>query len=143
MECKNNKSRADSCDEMAAALRTYGMDILYKGPRSKKTCNALKLLATLLSERDGALRQAALGTLMVVYELEGERTLWNLLGDSLTLQQKDMILERQKYSDKELAKKGIKAGYQVRLMLVCSDCFRRFACLVNPKSVFTKTYLFD
>lgn len=114
MEGKNMKSRADNCDEMGEAIRSYGIDILYRGPRSKRTCNALKLIAAQTSERDGALRKAALGALMVVYELEGPAQFWNLLGDKLSQQQQDLISERQKYMDKELAKKGIEPGWQVR-----------------------------
>jgi hypothetical protein len=114
MEGKNMKSRADCCDEMGEAVRAYGIDMLYRGPRSKRTCNALKLLAAQTSERDGPLRKAALGALMVVYELEGPDQFWALLGDKLTPQQSDLITERQKYMDKELNKRGIDPGWQVR-----------------------------
>jgi hypothetical protein len=113
MESKNMKSRADCCDQLAATLRKRGSSILYKGPRSKRTSLAPKRLAALTAERDNALRQAALNALMVLYEQEGPR-LWQLVGDDIPATQRDLIAERMKYIDKELARRNVTAGCVVR-----------------------------
>jgi hypothetical protein len=109
MESKNMKSRADCAEQLAATLRERGSIVLFKGPRSKRTSLAVRRLAALSGERDSALRQAALSALMVIYEQEGSE-MWNKLGTNIPPTQRDLIAERVKYIDKELARHKIAAG---------------------------------
>jgi hypothetical protein len=112
MESKNMKSRAECCDALAETLREWGIDVLYHGPRSKRTSAAIKRLAACTAERDAKLRKSALAALMVVFEQEGAR-FWQLLGEDLPNTQADLIKERAKFVEMEMVKRGSASGTTV------------------------------
>jgi cytoskeleton-associated protein 5 len=71
------------------------------------------VLARLTSERDGDARQAALGALEQVHRIEGAAGVWrHLSGARLTDQQRSLVEERLRSSERELAKKGLVPGYR-------------------------------
>lgn len=106
------KSRAECCDALAETLREWGVDVLYHGPRSKRTSSAIKRLAACTAERDAKLRKSALAALMVVLEQEGAR-FWQLLGDDLPSTQADLIKERAKFVELDMKKRGVSPGTTV------------------------------
>jgi hypothetical protein len=111
---KNTKSRADCCDQLTSIIQELGVDVVRKTARvSSKSGSIFKQLAICAAERDAQLRKSALAALMAVYEQRGVR-LWALLGDQLTSTQKDLITERAKYVERELAAKGLAPGDVVR-----------------------------
>lgn len=113
MDSKNMKSRAECCEALADTLREWGVDVLYHGPRSKRTSLAIKRLAACTAERDAKLRKSALGALMVVLEQEGAR-FWQLLGEDLPSTQADLIKERARFVELEMTKRGVAPGATVR-----------------------------
>jgi hypothetical protein len=113
MEGKNIKSRAECCDALAETLKEWGVDVLYHGPRSKRTSLAIKRLAACTVERDSKLRKSALAALMVVLEQEGAR-FWQLLGEDLPTTQADLIKERAKFVEMDMTKRGVAPGSTVR-----------------------------
>jgi hypothetical protein len=116
MDSKNTKSRADCADHVSAVVRELGADVVRRTPRPASKGSIFKQLAALAAERDAPLRKAALGALMALYEQRGTR-LWAALGENLPATQRDLVTERVKYVDKELAKKGLRAGDVVRRLL--------------------------
>jgi len=71
------------------------------------------VLARLTSERDKDARQAALGALEQVHRIEGAQGVWRQLAAArLTDQQRSLVEERLRSSERELAKKGLVPGYR-------------------------------
>lgn len=106
LESKNNRSRV-LCAELIGSLIDQHGPSLYRGP---KQTDLLGMVARLVSERDNTLRGAALVTLEVVYSIEADG-IWKHIG-KLTDQQRSLIEERFKYTDKELAKHGLRPGHR-------------------------------
>ncbi|KAG1675584.1 hypothetical protein FOA52_014172 [Chlamydomonas sp. UWO 241] len=106
MESKNNKTRCLCAEEVGAAIDAHGPSVY----RLNKHADVMGTVARMVSERDTALRQAVLGTMEAAYCCEGDN-LWSYLG-RLTDQQRSLIEERLKYTDKELAKQGLTAGFR-------------------------------
>ena len=112
MDGKNTKSRADCCNQLTAIVTELGADIVTRrSARPASKPSVCKQLAALSAERDAMLRKAALSALMAIYEQRGSQ-LWTLLGgaDALPATQRDLISERMKYVDRELAQEGKQAG---------------------------------
>uniref|UniRef100_A0A7S0RW58 TOG domain-containing protein n=1 Tax=Chlamydomonas leiostraca TaxID=1034604 RepID=A0A7S0RW58_9CHLO len=114
LDSKNNKTRVVVADELGWLISQHGPPIYRGSITASKIGNApdsiLISLAKLVSERDQSLRSAALGCFEVVYAFEADG-LWRYLG-KLTDASRTLVEERLKYTDKELAKKGLKPGYR-------------------------------
>ncbi|GAX77872.1 hypothetical protein CEUSTIGMA_g5314.t1 [Chlamydomonas eustigma] len=110
MDSKNNKTKVVCVEEIGSMIDAEG-PILY---RLNRQVDILGCVARLVTERDNALRQAVLGTMEAVYCCEGDG-MWKWLG-KLTDQQRSLIEERLKYTDKELAKQGLQPGFRAAMM---------------------------
>ncbi|KAJ9516595.1 hypothetical protein QJQ45_015220 [Haematococcus lacustris] len=119
LDSKNNKTRVACAEELGAMIDRSGQSI-YRASLAVASApgksggpppeSMLAGLARQVAERDNALRSAALASLEVVYAFEGEG-LWRHL-PKVVDPAKSLIEERLKYTDKQLAKQGVRAGYR-------------------------------
>ncbi|KAJ9516943.1 hypothetical protein QJQ45_027414, partial [Haematococcus lacustris] len=119
LDSKNNKTRVACAEELGAMIDRSGQSI-YRASLAVASApgksggpppeSMLAGLARQVAERDNALRSAALASLEVVYAFEGDG-LWRHL-PKVVDPAKSLIEERLKYTDKQLAKQGVRAGYR-------------------------------
>ncbi|TIA75270.1 hypothetical protein E3P91_00530 [Wallemia ichthyophaga] len=85
--CKNSRARSESIDELGSIINRHGMGVLSSG-------KALRTIGASLSDRDSAVRNSVLNTLVEVYKIVGEQV-WSMVGE---LQPKEfsMLEERLK-----------------------------------------------
>ncbi|NWU97847.1 CKAP5 protein, partial [Upupa epops] len=90
---KNSKQRAECLEELGCLVESYGMNVCQPTPGK-----ALKEMATHIGDRDNAVRNAALNTIVTVYNVHGDQV-FKLIGN---LSEKDMSMleERIKRSAK-------------------------------------------
>jgi len=102
---KNNRTRIEVIEVLGELIGQEGI-IVYQGARYKP----LPAVAQLVTDRDRGVRAAALGLMAVVYQQEGV-ALWKLVG-RLGDQQRSLIEERLKSTDKQAAQQGLEIGYR-------------------------------
>ncbi|KFV14206.1 Cytoskeleton-associated protein 5 [Tauraco erythrolophus] len=90
---KNSKQRAECLEELGCLVESYGMNVCQPTPGK-----ALKEMATHIGDRDNTVRNAALNTIVTVYNVHGDQV-FKLIGN---LSEKDMSMleERIKWSAK-------------------------------------------
>ncbi|XP_061853782.1 cytoskeleton-associated protein 5 isoform X2 [Colius striatus] len=90
---KNSKQRAECLEELGCLVESYGMNVCQPSPGK-----ALKEMATHIGDRDNTVRNAALNTIVTVYNVHGDQV-FKLIGN---LSEKDMSMleERIKRSAK-------------------------------------------
>lgn len=90
---KNSKQRAECLEELGCLVESYGMNVCQPTPGK-----ALKEIAVHIGDRDNAVRNAALNTIVTVYNVHGDQV-FKLIGN---LSEKDMSMleERIKRSAK-------------------------------------------
>ncbi|XP_074005798.1 cytoskeleton-associated protein 5 isoform X2 [Numenius arquata] len=90
---KNSKQRAECLEELGCLVESYGMNVCQPTPGK-----ALKEMATHIGDRDNTVRNAALNTIVTVYNVHGDQV-FKLIGN---LSDKDMSMleERIKRSAK-------------------------------------------
>ncbi|XP_069714066.1 cytoskeleton-associated protein 5 isoform X4 [Phaenicophaeus curvirostris] len=90
---KNSKQRAECLEELGCLVESYGMNVCQPTPG-----RALKEMATHIGDRDNTVRNAALNTIVTVYNVHGDQV-FKLIGN---LSEKDMSMleERIKRSAK-------------------------------------------
>uniref|UniRef100_A2AGT5-3 Isoform 3 of Cytoskeleton-associated protein 5 n=1 Tax=Mus musculus TaxID=10090 RepID=A2AGT5-3 len=90
---KNSKQRAECLEELGCLIESYGMNVCQPTPGK-----ALKEIAIHIGDRDNAVRNAALNTIVTVYNVHGDQV-FKLIGN---LSEKDMSMleERIKRSAK-------------------------------------------
>ncbi|NWZ61771.1 CKAP5 protein, partial [Acrocephalus arundinaceus] len=90
---KNSKQRAECLEELGCLVESYGMNVCQPTPGK-----ALKEMATHIGDRDNTVRNAALNTIVTVYNVYGDQV-FKLIGN---LSEKDMSMleERIKRSAK-------------------------------------------
>ncbi|XP_006157853.1 cytoskeleton-associated protein 5 isoform X1 [Tupaia chinensis] len=90
---KNSKQRAECLEELGCLVESYGMNVCQPTPGK-----ALKEIAIHIGDRDNAVRNAALNTIVTVYNVYGDQV-FKLIGN---LSEKDMSMleERIKRSAK-------------------------------------------
>uniref|UniRef100_A0A8C3KMX4 Cytoskeleton associated protein 5 n=1 Tax=Calidris pygmaea TaxID=425635 RepID=A0A8C3KMX4_9CHAR len=90
---KNSKQRAECLEELGCLVESYGMNVCQPSPGK-----ALKEMATHIGDRDNTVRNAALNTIVTVYNVHGDQV-FKLIGN---LSDKDMSMleERIKRSAK-------------------------------------------
>uniref|UniRef100_A0A8C5LHG6 Cytoskeleton-associated protein 5 n=1 Tax=Jaculus jaculus TaxID=51337 RepID=A0A8C5LHG6_JACJA len=90
---KNSKQRAECLEELGCLVESYGMNVCQPTPGK-----ALKEIAIHIGDRDNAVRNAALNTIVAVYNVHGDQV-FKLIGN---LSEKDMSMleERIKRSAK-------------------------------------------
>ncbi|KAM4603075.1 cytoskeleton-associated protein 5-like [Polymixia lowei] len=93
---KNSKQRAECLEELGCLIALCGMSVCQPTP-----AKALKEIAVHIDDRDTSVRNAALNTIVVVYNVCGDQV-YKLIGN---LSEKDMSMleERIKRSAKEMA----------------------------------------
>ncbi|XP_075783716.1 cytoskeleton-associated protein 5 isoform X3 [Pelodiscus sinensis] len=93
---KNSKQRAECLEELGCLVESYGMNVCQPTPGK-----ALKEMATHIGDRDNTVRNAALNTIVTVYNVHGDQV-FKLIGN---LSEKDMSMleERIKRSAKRPA----------------------------------------
>uniref|UniRef100_A0A8C4MEI0 Cytoskeleton-associated protein 5 n=1 Tax=Equus asinus TaxID=9793 RepID=A0A8C4MEI0_EQUAS len=98
---KNSKQRAECLEELGCLVESYGMNVCQPTPGK-----ALKEIAIHIGDRDNAVRNAALNTIVTVYNVHGDQV-FKLIG---TLSEKDMSMleERIKRSAKRPSAAPIK-----------------------------------
>ncbi|XP_069888530.1 cytoskeleton-associated protein 5 [Dipodomys merriami] len=91
---KNSKQRAECLEELGCLVESYGMNVCQPTPGK-----ALKEIAIHIGDRDNAVRNAALNTIVTVYNVHGDQV-FKLIGN---LSEKDMSMleERIKRSAKK------------------------------------------
>ena len=99
---KNNRTKVECVESYAENIERHGVE---SADRSRR---GLPLIASLVSERDVALRGAALVALATVYKIQGDGV-WKLLG-TLTDAQKSLIDDKFKWTAKELVKADASAS---------------------------------
>ncbi|CAL8404824.1 unnamed protein product [Boreogadus saida] len=94
---KNAKQRSECLEELGCVISQFGLSVCQPTP-----AKALKEIAVHIGDRDTLVRNAALNTIVVVYNMVGEQ-IYKLVGN---LSEKDlsMLEERIKRSAKETAK---------------------------------------
>uniref|UniRef100_A0A8C5B7T5 Cytoskeleton-associated protein 5-like n=1 Tax=Gadus morhua TaxID=8049 RepID=A0A8C5B7T5_GADMO len=94
---KNSKQRSECLEELGCLISLFGLSVCQPTP-----AKALKEIAVHIGDRDTLVRNAALNTIVVVYNMVGEQ-IYKLVGN---LSEKDlsMLEERIKRSAKETAK---------------------------------------
>ena len=95
---KNNRTRVECVESYAENLERHGLECADRGGKG------LSMIAGLVSERDMALRGAALAALATVYRIQGDAA-WKLLGN-LTDAQKSLIDDKFKWTAKDMRKTG-------------------------------------
>ncbi|XP_009006284.1 cytoskeleton-associated protein 5 isoform X2 [Callithrix jacchus] len=98
---KNSKQRAECLEELGCLVESYGMNVCQPTPGK-----ALKEIAVHIGDRDNAVRNAALNTIVTVYNVHGDQV-FKLIGN---LSEKDMSMleERIKRSAKRPSAAPIK-----------------------------------
>ncbi|XP_075858079.1 cytoskeleton-associated protein 5 isoform X3 [Microcebus murinus] len=98
---KNSKQRAECLEELGCLVESYGMNVCQPTPGK-----ALKEIAIHIGDRDNAVRNAALNTIVTVYNVHGDQV-FKLIGN---LSEKDMSMleERIKRSAKRPSAAPIK-----------------------------------
>ncbi|XP_060032467.1 cytoskeleton-associated protein 5 [Erinaceus europaeus] len=98
---KNSKQRAECLEELGCLVESYGMNVCQPTPGK-----ALKEIAIHIGDRDNAVRNAALNTIVTVYNVYGDQV-FKLIGN---LSEKDMSMleERIKRSAKRPSAAPIK-----------------------------------
>nr|NP_001082051.1 cytoskeleton associated protein 5 [Xenopus laevis]AAG34914.1 microtubule associated protein XMAP215 isoform M [Xenopus laevis] len=93
---KNSKQRAECLEELGCLVESYGMNVCQPTP-----AKALKEIAIHIGDRDTTVRNAALNTIVTVYNVHGEQV-FKLIGN---LSEKDMSMleERIKRAGKKQA----------------------------------------
>uniref|UniRef100_A0A8D0L3G1 Cytoskeleton associated protein 5 n=1 Tax=Sphenodon punctatus TaxID=8508 RepID=A0A8D0L3G1_SPHPU len=93
---KNSKQRAECLEELGCLVESYGMNVCQPTPGK-----ALKEMAIHIGDRDNTVRNAALNTIVTVYNVHGDQV-FKLIGN---LSEKDMSMleERIKRSAKRSA----------------------------------------
>ncbi|XP_019406938.1 PREDICTED: cytoskeleton-associated protein 5 isoform X2 [Crocodylus porosus] len=93
---KNSKQRAECLEELGCLVESYGMNVCQPTPGK-----ALKEMAAHIGDRDNTVRNAALNTIVTVYNVHGDQV-FKLIGN---LSEKDMSMleERIKRSAKRPA----------------------------------------
>lgn len=91
---KNSKQRAECLEELGCLVESYGMNVCQPTPGK-----ALKEMAVHIGDRDNTVRNAALNTIVTVYNVHGDQV-FKLIGN---LSEKDMSMleERIKRSAKK------------------------------------------
>ncbi|XP_044126163.1 cytoskeleton-associated protein 5 isoform X1 [Bufo gargarizans] len=93
---KNSKQRAECLEELGCLVESYGMSVCQPTP-----AKTLKEIAVHIGDRDNSVRNAALNTIVIVYNVHGEQV-FKLIGN---LSEKDMSMleERIKRAGKKQA----------------------------------------
>ncbi|KAM4617287.1 cytoskeleton-associated protein 5 isoform 1-T3 [Discoglossus pictus] len=96
IKSKNSKQRAECLEELGCLVESYGMNVCQPTP-----AKALKEIAVHIGDRDNSVRNAALNTIVAVYNVHGEQV-FKLIGN---LSEKDMSMleERIKRAGKKQA----------------------------------------
>ncbi|XP_068116838.1 cytoskeleton-associated protein 5 isoform X2 [Hyperolius riggenbachi] len=96
IKSKNSKQRAECLEELGCLVESYGMNVCQPTP-----AKALKEIASQIGDRDTTVRNAALNTIVAVYNVHGEQV-FKLIGN---LSEKDMSMleERIKRAGKKQA----------------------------------------
>lgn len=94
IKSKNSKQRAECLEELGVLIDSYGINVCQPTP-----AKALKEIATQIGDRDNSVRNAALNTIVVAYNLAGEQVL-KMIGN---LADKDMSMLEERI--KRAAKK--------------------------------------
>ncbi|KAM8940030.1 cytoskeleton-associated protein 5 isoform 2-T2 [Pelodytes ibericus] len=96
IKSKNSKQRAECLEELGCLVESYGMNVCQPTP-----AKALKEIAVHIGDRDNTVRNAALNTIVAVYNVHGEQV-FKLIGN---LSEKDlsMLEERIKRAGKKAA----------------------------------------
>lgn len=94
IKSKNSKQRAECLEELGCLVESYGMNVCQPTP-----AKALKEMASQIGDRDTTVRNAALNTIVAVYNVHGEQ-IFKLIGN---LSEKDMSMleERIKRAGKK------------------------------------------
>ncbi|XP_018417650.1 PREDICTED: cytoskeleton-associated protein 5 [Nanorana parkeri] len=94
IKSKNSKQRSECLEELGCLVESYGMNVCQPTP-----AKALKEIATQIGDRDTTVRNAALNTIVAVYNVHGEQ-IFKLIGN---LSEKDMSMleERIKRAGKK------------------------------------------
>ncbi|XP_073397742.1 cytoskeleton-associated protein 5 isoform X2 [Dendrobates tinctorius] len=94
IKSKNSKQRAECLEELGCLIESYGMNVCQPTP-----AKALKEIAVHIGDRDTTVRNAALNTIVAVYNVHGEQV-FKLIGN---LSEKDMSMleERIKRAGKK------------------------------------------
>ncbi|XP_005107466.1 cytoskeleton-associated protein 5 [Aplysia californica] len=74
LKCKVAKQRTELLDELGCLIDSYGMNVCQPSP-----AHALKIIAAQIGDRDNAVRNAALNTIVVAYTILGE-TVYKYIG---------------------------------------------------------------
>lgn len=93
LKSKNARQRTESLDELGYLIETYNLSVCQPTPQ-----HALKEIARQISDRDNAVRSAALNCIVKAYELAGERV-YKMIGQ-LSEKEMSMLDERIKRSKK-------------------------------------------
>nr|XP_015194853.1 PREDICTED: cytoskeleton-associated protein 5 isoform X1 [Lepisosteus oculatus]XP_015194854.1 PREDICTED: cytoskeleton-associated protein 5 isoform X1 [Lepisosteus oculatus]XP_015194855.1 PREDICTED: cytoskeleton-associated protein 5 isoform X1 [Lepisosteus oculatus] len=91
---KNSKQRAECLEELGCLVESYGMNVCQPTP-----AKALKEIAVHIGDRDTSVRNAALNTVVAVYNVCGEQV-FKLIGN-LSEKEMSMLEERIKRSAKK------------------------------------------
>ncbi|XP_071974868.1 cytoskeleton-associated protein 5 isoform X3 [Engystomops pustulosus] len=96
IKSKNSKQRAECLEELGCLVESYGVNVCQPTP-----AKALKEIAVHIGDRDTTVRNAALNTIVTVYNVHGEQV-FKLIGN---LSEKDMSMleERIKRAGKKQA----------------------------------------
>ncbi|KAF6262791.1 armadillo-type protein [Scenedesmus sp. NREL 46B-D3] len=105
LSSKNNRTRVTCAEEISYLVDREGPRV-YSGAK----CDVLPVLAKLVSEPGKEIRAAALEALGMVYTIEGDAFMKRL--GNLNSQQQGILGDRLKTVDRDLAKKGLAAGYR-------------------------------
>ncbi|WIA20535.1 hypothetical protein OEZ85_004930 [Tetradesmus obliquus] len=105
LNSKNNRTRVTCAEEISYLVDREGPRV-YSGAK----CDVLPALAKLVAEPGKEIRAAALEALGVVYTIEGDAIMKRL--GNLNGQQQGILGDRLKTVDRDLAKKGLAAGYR-------------------------------
>lgn len=93
LKSKNARQRTECLDELGYLIETYNLSVCQPTPQ-----HALKEIARQISDRDNAVRSAALNCIVKAYELTGERV-YKMIGQ-LSEKEMSMLDERIKRSKK-------------------------------------------
>lgn len=93
LKSKNARQRTECLDELGYLIETYNLSVCQPTPQ-----HALKEIARQISDRDNAVRSAALNCIVKAYELAGERV-YKMIGQ-LSEKEMSMLDERIKRSKK-------------------------------------------
>lgn len=93
---KNSKQRAECLEELGCLIENYGMNVCQPTP-----AKSLKEIAVHIGDRDTSVRNAALNTVVAVYNVCGEQV-YKLIGN-LSEKEMSMLEERIKRSAKKTA----------------------------------------